>query len=179
MFLLIDGNEPNFRTKSVVVRDYNDILDLVDVNLWNDSALEVPQLRIYALYKEVYHTEEYVKQLFSKRLRSVFAQFRCDILPLRIETGRFIGIPAYFRLCEICRDNVIEDEVHFLLKCEHYVEFRRVLFRNASQYFPDFTDKSDTEKLQFSGLIKATAEYLTKGLDKRTNTLCVDVSWRN
>ena len=39
----------------------------------------------------------------------------------------------------------MEDEVHFLLKYEHYVEFRHVLFRNASRYFPDFTDKSDTD----------------------------------
>ena len=112
-----------------------------------------------------------MQQLLSKRLRSVFAQFRCGILHLRIETGRFVGIPADFQLCEIFRNNVIEDEAHFLLRCEHYVELRHVLFRNASQYFPDFTEKSYTEKLQilmqFSGLIKATAEYLTKALDKR------------
>ena len=84
-----------------------------------------------------------------------------------------------------CAVIMIEDEIHFLLKCEHYVELCHVRFRTATHYFPDFTYKSDTEKLQilmqFSGLIKATAEYLTKALDKRTNTntLCVDVSWRN
>ena len=88
MFLLIDGNDLIFRAKSVVDIDYyNDILDLLDVNLWNDSVLEVPKIRRYVLYKEVYHTGEYVKQLLSKRLRSLFAQFRCGILPLRIETG--------------------------------------------------------------------------------------------
>ena len=92
-------------------------------------------------------------------------------------------MPADFQLCEICHGDVIEDAVPFLLKCEHYVELRHILFRKASQYFPDFTNKSNTEKLQilmqFYGLIKATAEYLIKALDKRTNTLCVDVSWCN
>ena len=140
-----------FRAKSVVDTDYyNDILDLLNVNLWNDSVLVVPKLRTCVPYKKLYHTKEYVNQLLLKRHRSVFAQFRCGILPIRIETGRFVGIPADFRLCEICRDNVIEDEVQCLLKYEPHVELRHVLFRNASQYFPDFTDKSDTEKLQIS-----------------------------
>ena len=60
MFLLIDGNDLIFRAKSIVDFDYyNDILHLLDVNLWNDSVLKVPKLRAYVMYKEVYHTEEY------------------------------------------------------------------------------------------------------------------------
>ena len=33
--------------------------------------------------------------------------------------------------------------------------------------------------MQFSGLIQANANYLAKALDKRANSSCVDVSWRN
>ena len=39
LFLLIDGNDLIFRAKSVADIDYyKDILDLLDVNLWNDWA---------------------------------------------------------------------------------------------------------------------------------------------
>ena len=38
---------------------------------WNDSVLEFPKLRTYALYQDVYHDGKYVKELFSKRQGSV------------------------------------------------------------------------------------------------------------
>lgn len=45
------------------------------------------------------------------------AQFRCDILPIRIETARYKGEPLDEIICNFCILNKIEDESHFLLKC--------------------------------------------------------------
>ena len=58
--------------------------------------------------------------------RSVMAQFRCGVLPLRIETGRFVGeqVRDTCRLCRFCDLNLIEDEKHFLLVCPSYVNLR-------------------------------------------------------
>ena len=104
------------------------------------------------------------------------------ILPLKVETGRFIGTPLNLRLCELCQDSVIEDEVHFLLNCTHYIELRHTLFQVAQTEHPNFVNLSDPEKLQIfmqdPALIKPTAEYLSRALDKSTITLSVDVSWR-
>ena len=45
------------------------------------------------------------------------AQLRCGILPLRIETGRYVGESPDERLCKLCNGPAIEDEKHVLLNC--------------------------------------------------------------
>ena len=52
--------------------------------------------------------------------RSVFAQIRFGILPLHVETGRFVNKKLEERTCEICHSDVIEDECHFLFNCSVY-----------------------------------------------------------
>ena len=56
--------------------------------------------------------------------RSLISQLRLGILPLRIETGRFIGLEVQERLCEVCDNNQVEDEAHFLFDCETYNDLR-------------------------------------------------------
>ena len=46
-------------------------------------------------------------------------------MPLRIETGRYIGQPLDERLCKFCS---IENESHFLLECQHYNDIRSKIF---------------------------------------------------
>ena len=50
------------------------------------------------------------------------AQFRCGILPLRLETGRFVGEPEYQRICKMCDSGQVENELYFLLECQFYNE---------------------------------------------------------
>lgn len=82
----------------------------------------------------------YVKRLTSRRARSLFAQFRHGILPLRIETIRFRGLDPDERICEICESGLVEDEMHFLCVCPQYVELRRKLFISAAEVIVDFND---------------------------------------
>ena len=44
--------------------------------------------------------------------RSILSQFRAGILPLRIETGRYVGEPAELRHCTLCKPDVprVENE---------------------------------------------------------------------
>ena len=55
---------------------------------------------------------------------SVMSQFRCGLLPLRIETRRFVGERMGDRLCRFCDLNLVEDEKHFLFVCPSYVNLR-------------------------------------------------------
>ena len=55
---------------------------------WEQQCKNMPKLRTYNLFKEVYETEEYFKIYLSRKQRSIVAQLRTGILPLRIETGR-------------------------------------------------------------------------------------------
>ena len=82
---------------------------------WNSQIYASPKLRTYVLYKNTYETECYLNFLVNRGYRSVLAQFRTGVLPLAVETGRFNNIPIEYRLCTFCHENVLEDEIHFLL----------------------------------------------------------------
>ena len=56
----------------------------------------------------------------TKNERSHLAQFRCAVLPLKIETGRFSGLAIEDRLCQVCDQHAVESEIHLLLHCNIY-----------------------------------------------------------
>ena len=93
------------------------LLHDVECEKWKVDVLNVPKLRTYVLFKNSYKTEPYVSVLRKRRHRSMMALFRCGILALRVETGRFMSIPPEYRLCLLCDAPNTEDETHFLFHC--------------------------------------------------------------
>ena len=74
-------------------------LDTISKNLnsiteeaWVEKCNALPKLRSYRKYKTSYKTEPYVKMFLSKFERSLIAQLRSGILPLKLETGRFRNV---------------------------------------------------------------------------------------
>ena len=102
---------------------------------WTDKTKEISKLRTYILIKNQYNTEDYVKAHLPKQERSFLAQLRCGVLPLRVETGRFSGLKPEERVCQLCESGEIEDEKHFILMCNRYINQRQVLFRQLDQSF--------------------------------------------
>ncbi len=86
---------------------------------WKVSVLGKPKLRTYKLFKTDLIPEPYVDCCMSRFKRSIFAKFRCGILPLQIEVGRFGGQSVSERICPLCSRGV-ESEIHFLLECPMY-----------------------------------------------------------
>lgn len=60
-------------------------------NIWKTDVLKISKLRTYVTFKDKFITEQYVELNLDKHERSVLAQFRCGIFPLRIETGRYVN----------------------------------------------------------------------------------------
>ena len=69
---------------------------------WYTNLSKFPKLRSYRTLKSSFSTESYLELNLKCSERSVIAQFRCSILPLRLETGRFVGEPEYQRICKLC-----------------------------------------------------------------------------
>ncbi len=137
---------------------------------WKVQSINMPKLRTYITYKHEYLPEPYVYNVIDRGHRSVLAQFRCGILPLAIETGRYNDIPLEYRLCDFCNDNVLEDEIHFLLKCNFYSEYRAELMSKIICHMRDFYFMTTEQKLQTlmgQDCVKFTAEYLYKAYYKR------------
>lgn len=85
------------------------------VNDWHNELQSVSKLRTYRSFKRDFNLEKYVTMDIPKPHRSVLAQFRCGVSPIRIETGRFRGEEVNDRLCIICSVEAIEDEFHFFI----------------------------------------------------------------
>ena len=70
------------------------------------------------------HIIDYVHMDLSRLQRSMLAQLRCGILPLRIETGRYERKAEAGRLRKFCDDNSIESEALFLFQWPQYLPYR-------------------------------------------------------
>ena len=104
--------------------------------------------------------------------RSLFAQFRCGILPLQIEVGRYRNISLCDRICPICECSV-EDEIHFLCQCPCYSDARDVLFEKAKREHPDFINCDVIDQFVFlmSNLQREVIRYLACAVERRTAIL--------
>ena len=140
----------SFNTKSPVnLKDVEDRLFSKYKLEWANKIQSVSKLRTYRQNKTVFGTENYLLSTLSKgeKSYSYFAQFRCGILPLRVETGRYIELNANERICTLCTSNEIEDELHLLLKCSLYDDLRQTLIAKAVETNDTFLHLSNIRKL--------------------------------
>ena len=104
--------------------------------------------------------------------RSVMAQFRCGVLPLRVETGRFVGEQVNDRICKLCNQGCVEDETHFLLNCQCYKNLREYELGGFLNNV-EFSYKSDDDKLSIllNDFVRRTAKFLLRAFLYRRSIL--------
>ena len=73
-----------------------------------------------------------------KSRRSLLARFRLGVFSIAIETGRYNRVPLQERLCCICHNGEIEDEIHFLCNCKAYENERQKLYCLVSETQKNF-----------------------------------------
>ena len=71
-------------------------------NEWKINVSSKPKLRLYSKFKDNFKTDDYVLSLMPRYERSLLAQLRMGILPLRVETGRFVNESLNERICTLC-----------------------------------------------------------------------------
>ena len=92
-------------------------------NSWEEEIYQKPKLCTYVTFKYTFGPEPYVYSYMSRSERSLLAQLRIGVLPLKIETGRYNNVKVEDRMCELC-DLDIEDEKHFVCSCPIYAAIR-------------------------------------------------------
>ena len=150
----------------------NTALNIIDENDWDTSRYNSDKLRYYNLYKYSKDTEDYLKYNIKRYHRSLFAQFRCGILPLQIEVGRYRNISLCDRICPICKC-AVEDEIHFLCQCPCYSDVREVLFRKAHREHSEFMNIDVIDQFVFimSNLQREVIKFLAIAVERRTAML--------
>ena len=165
------GNLQNFNTLSPIdLSQAKQTISDIYTQQWSTELQGKPKLRTYKQFKMSRGIEDYVTLNISKHERSILCQFRCGILPLRIETGRYTNEPPDNRLCRFCPMLTTEDEIHFAFYCDLYDDIRRNMFSDIIVNH-DFVDTSDYEKLKYlmTEYPRKFAKFLTKAyLCRRT-----------
>ena len=139
-------------------------------NKWVHDVQSVAKLRTYRLFKTDFKCEEYLVLNLDKNERSSLCQLRFGILPLRIETGRYVGEPVNSRICRFCNNNSVEDERHFLLECPEYDSIRLNAFRDL----PTNVINEPTESKFVTLLTKyprKTAKYIASAYLRRRSII--------
>ena len=68
------------------------------------------------MLKTDFETEAYVMCILGRQQRCVLAKCRGGTAAIRIETGRYDGLPENERIYPVC-ENVVEYEYHVLCEC--------------------------------------------------------------
>ena len=148
-------------------------IELLHSESWKQQLAAKPKLRTYVKFKDSVRTEVYVSSFLPRHQRALFAQFRCGVLPLEIETGRFSGTPPDRRICRLCDSNEPEDEQHFLCNCVCFENLRRSFFDSMSLFHPQFVALSAEEKLIFCCKNRQieTAKFIVRAWNTRKSLL--------
>ncbi len=124
---------------------------------WRISVLSKPKLRTYRLFKTDLAPEPYVNCCLSRFKRSTFAKYRCGILPLQIELGRFRGQSVAQLVCQLCKNDV-ETELHFLFDCPLY-DRSQFIQETGLRNVPNNEEKVKICMLDYQ---KLTAKFITQ-----------------
>ena len=111
------------------IKQFHDVL--------TNEMQDMSRLKILKTLKSDFQFEKYIVTLSNRKQRSLFAKTRMGTLPLKVETGRYRGIPRDERICVSCNLGVVEDEGHVFFKCPKYKELR-------DQYLNDISDLIST-----------------------------------
>lgn len=120
--------------------------------------MDSSRLKFYQKLKSDLMPAEYLNLPFHQR--KIVAKLRCSGHNLEIEKGRHKNSEIKDRICNMCVDRAVEDEDHFLSKCNAYQKLREK--HNITGNSVDIMKISDQRNL---------AQYLIKAFELRRNTL--------
>ena len=166
------GQEDAFYHKSTVnLKFCQELMLQLNQQEWINACKQKPKLRTYIKFKQEYKMEKYISFNFTKYERSLCAQFRSGILPLRIEVGRYRQEQVEERICDFCPMNEIEDEEHFIFDCPLYAEEREILFKDTNLLLNQHITRGDILYLLFENHTCKIVRYIKKAYDKRKEIL--------
>ena len=133
-------------------------------------------MRTYRQIKfNVTEQEPYLSIITNPNTRQAFTKLRISDHKLQIEIGRHCKPPKPIneRICQLCADNCIEDEIHFLIDCKFLSEKHSLFLHRVSSSFPNVNSMSSREKFIFlmssttNSIIILTANYIYRATNLR------------
>ena len=140
---------------------------------WSTSYVNMSKLDLYKQLKTEFGVEKYLILNIDRYEKSLLSQLRYGILPLRVETGRFVNEPHCNRICTLCDSNNVEDQIHFVFHCNFYNTMRENLNIKAKNVNANWDNMSDIDKLKllFNEMPRMFGKYVKSIFLLRRNKL--------
>ena len=127
--------------------------------------------------------EKYLEIIKNPTHRTITTKFRISNHNLLIEADRYNNpvIPRENRLCPVCTQGLVENELHVLFSCPLYQNQRRLFFADLLQSSIDVKSITDTDanvlmNNQNPEIIFKTSKYISDCFDIRNYTLNPGIS---
>ena len=130
-----------------------------------------PKLRTFVTFKDFKNISSHVFKPLSFLERKTISKIRLGILPIRMETARFLRpiVPENERFC-YCQSGEIESEYHVLFICEKYANLRQIWLNKLNKP-ENFSILSSEDKFRIVlnevSNVKYSAHFLIEMMDLR------------
>ena len=132
---------------------------------WHSSLQNSSKGKNYNSFKDNLTLENYLLKL-NKREYINMAHYRTNNFFLPIETGRWEGIDLLDRKCNLCNNNQIGDEYHYLLECPFFDQDRNKYIPQYYHRYPDALKYKQLMTDQNIILLKNTSNFMRIIMDK-------------
>ena len=150
------------------------------IESWREKLQDTekfPILRTYRLFKTGFECESYLCLIKNIKFRTAIVKFWTSYHNLEVERGRHANpiTPLESRLCFICHE--IEDEIHFIMRCQLFETERLHLLGRVGNKFPIFFALNKTEKFIFlmknshAQIITWVAKFVYHAMNKRNDNI--------
>ncbi len=145
--------------------------DIFHQRAFAEISNENSKLRTYGLIKSEIREEPYLRIVKNIKDRISMTKFRLSNHKLMIEKGRHRNLDKTMRICPFCTS--VEDEIHFLSKCETFKSIRTDLLSNVEEILNirNLSHMEGKSLLKFlleqEKLAQLVAKYLTKSMELR------------
>ena len=150
-----------------------------EIKTTGSDSTDHNKLRTYKLLKSSFTSEPYITLVRNRNQRSNLTRLRVSAHNLAIESGRktWPVTPIEQIICLYCKPEtnnqttsdrtqttLLDDEFHFLIKCQHFALKRNCLFGKMSSIVQGFNNLSD--ELKFVKLLTSTSPRAAKLANK-------------
>lgn len=151
-----------------------------DISMFKNECKQSAKLRTYNLLFSPFvphiSTVSYSRLCLPFIVRKRLAQIRLGVLPIKIETDRYLKVPSDRRYCtqpkcKLDNDNMlyVENEQHFMTQCHQYDDIRLDLYSKIP--IPGFFSFSDSDKfiylLTCRDVAKIVGQFIVDAFDIR------------
>ena len=89
------------------------------IESWNNMVYISPSCQSLYKYIKLNFESEYYLDNLPESLRVMISKFRTSNHKLPIQRGRYVNITREERKCNLCDDQIVGDEFHFIVECKN------------------------------------------------------------